>query len=597
MPSRRLLCASAARYAQLDARRQPFVVGWVERFNKATGQALEPGPFYDTVVGLSTKTTFEAITHALMTIALTDRSGSSLGDALTLVERVEAVRGEVAGARSDRQFRMYVRLTPAALETLARSREFNRSVDNTVYHRGYPTSYRGQGGAPSVQISVALDGRRGDIDVDYRAASFPVSLFNGHLTASNSDVRAGANFERHVNRWTGLENWWRSFFGVRQEQSPDVGVSTSTVLTIPRTPRAGRQRVEVMADDFLRAWLVEGDVIAAMGYVSERSYACLAEDDDDPAAFDRGMAPFKLMMNLKAAHETLGSRTSLEGLVVGTRLAAPALRVVRQPHHAQFVVYQVPDDVAARFDCESRLTLGDPSTASRVYGNYAGSTFYIDGGRDFPVALLWAKEDGYWKIVSWRVGGEEPAAADPEPVPVATVERTAASLDFVAAAHRFLEQWLIRKDPDAAFAFVSSKAYACYNLERGDQEPAATPEEAGRRLRASLETAGKTVDASRGLGSILAAAEPTYPAVRVMAHPYARAFSLTEVPDALADAAECAARAVGVSIPDAVPLVYGHGFGMTVRFKTKSGDAPVLRLLWRNEAGGWRITSYALELP
>ena len=33
-----------------------------------------------------------------------------------------------------------------------------------------------------------------------------------------------------------------------------------------------------MVPDFLQAWLVEGNVVAAMGYVSERSYACLAQD-------------------------------------------------------------------------------------------------------------------------------------------------------------------------------------------------------------------------------------------------------------------------------------------------------------------------------
>ncbi len=348
-------------YAQLDPRCQRLVDGWVARFNKATGQAVQPAPFYDQVVGLSTRTTFEAIAHALITIPLTDASKSSLGDALALIERVDTVRGEVAGARGDRQFRMYVRLTPGALDTLARSREFKRSVDNTIYHKGYPTSYRGRGGAPSVQISVAPDGRRGDIDVDYRAATFPVSLFNGHLTASNSDVRAGDNFERHLNRWTGLQNWWRGFLGVRATKETDAVPASTTVLAMPHVPRAGKQRIEVMADDFLRAWLVEGDVLAAMGYVSERSYACLAQDDENPAALDRGMAPFTLMMKLKAAHETLGTRTSLEGLVVSTRLAAPALRVVKQPYHGQFVVYQVPDDIAARFDCESSLTLGDPS--------------------------------------------------------------------------------------------------------------------------------------------------------------------------------------------------------------------------------------------
>ena len=353
-----------------------------------------------------------------------------------------------------------------------------------------------------------------------------------------------------------------------------------------------------MVNDFLNAWLVEGDIIAAMGYVSERSYACLAQDSDNPADFDRGVAPFQLMINMKSAFESLGPHRSLDGLVVGTRFAAPGVRVVRQPHHATFVIYSVPDDVAAKFDCESRLTLEDPSTITREYGNYAGATFYIAGRRDYPVVLLWAREDGYWKIVSWKVGSEDDKAPAPDPVAEPKVARINADPTFVQAARGFLENWLVKKNYDAAFAYLSPKTYECYNLERREGEaPSQSPEDASRKLRAGLESAGKTVGTSRKLETILVAAEPVHPATRVMDHPFARVFSLSSIPNALADAAECSARVAGSAIPDPMPLEYGKGFGLTMRFKTRSGDAPILRLLWRNENGAWRITSYGVELP
>jgi hypothetical protein len=41
-----------------------LVNDWVERFIKTTGQALETGPFYDEIVALSSKTTFDAVTQA-----------------------------------------------------------------------------------------------------------------------------------------------------------------------------------------------------------------------------------------------------------------------------------------------------------------------------------------------------------------------------------------------------------------------------------------------------------------------------------------------------------------------------------------------------
>ncbi len=48
-----------------------------------------------------------------------------------------------------------------------------------------------------MQFSLAEDGQHADIDVDYRSSRSPQSLFNGHLTASNSDVRAGENPTLH----------------------------------------------------------------------------------------------------------------------------------------------------------------------------------------------------------------------------------------------------------------------------------------------------------------------------------------------------------------------------------------------------------------
>ena len=44
----------------------------------------------------------------------------------------------------------------------------------------------------------------------------------------------------------------------------------------------------------------------------------------------------------------------------------------------------------------------DPK-GQRVYGNYFGATFFVDGRRDYPVALLWAQEDGYGRSSRGRL--------------------------------------------------------------------------------------------------------------------------------------------------------------------------------------------------
>ena len=583
-------------YSELDERRQRLVDDWVLRFVNVTGQSMNARSFYDDVLGLSTKTTFDAVTHALLTTPLTDASGQKVGDGLALIERVETVKGEVSGASGDHQFRLYVRLTPNARETLERSREFKRTVDNTVYHKGYPLNYRSQRGAPSIQISVALDGREADVDVDYRSPTFPVALFNGHLSAANSDVRAGSNADRHAAQWSGFQNWWRGFFGVRYQPPPDA--DKNLALTLPTIPRAGKKNIKEMVPDFLQAWLIEGDVVAAMGYVSDRSYACLAQDAPDPSAFDRGLAPFQIMVNLKAAREALGKHDSLEGLTTGVPLAIRGLRAESHPRQAQFALYDIPDEIAARFDCASRLTPGAPTKGSRDYGQHFGVSFRVAGpATNASIALLWARESGYWKIVSWRTDPKPDVTPAPPAPPAPEVLRIKADVPLVNAAKNFVDTWLIRKDYDAAFRYLSTKSYACYDLVRGPDAPASTSlDDAGRKIEASLERVGQWVG-RRNLEAIVEAAAPLHPSIRVMDQPFSRLFSLTGFPSALGDAVECDARARGAVPPDPLPLEYGKAFGLTFRFRTQDGDAPVLRLLWRKEDDTWRVTSFDVELP
>jgi hypothetical protein len=169
-------------------------------------------------------------------------------------------------------------------------------------------------------------------------------------------------------------------------------------------------------------------------------------------------------------------------------LTIRGLRAVSQPHQSQFVLYEVPDEIAARFDCASRLTPGAPTTASRSYGQHYAASFRVAGpAKDTSVALLWAKEDGYWKIVSWQVApkpDETPAGpAPPEP----KVVRIKADLALVDAAKNFLDTWLIRKDYDTAFRYLSTSSSPATTssgvLTRRRQHPSTIPD--GRSARVS----------------------------------------------------------------------------------------------------------------
>jgi hypothetical protein len=164
----------AARNEELSPAQKKLIDEWYAEYNELTHDNSQPTEYNQ--FSQSTRTTFEAATHALMTTRLTDKSGKSMGNALDLVQSVEAINGKVPHARGDLQFRMYVVLRPDALQKLKTSNEFFRDRDNTIYHHGYPLNCRQDGGAPSIQISVANDARHADIDVDYRSAKFPQGL-------------------------------------------------------------------------------------------------------------------------------------------------------------------------------------------------------------------------------------------------------------------------------------------------------------------------------------------------------------------------------------------------------------------------------------
>ena len=179
-------------------------------------------------------------------------------------------------------------MKPGALELLSRSKEFSRSADNTVYHKGYPICFRSTGGPPSIQFSLSRDASRADIDVDYRSSKFPVALFNGHLTASNSDIRASGNDAKHNQQWSGMQNWWGNLLGLPWAETFRLGTESDRV--IPAAPRRKGGNPSDAVHDFLSGWLVEQKPEEAIAYFAEQSYACV--DVQDKVTTDRGVVSF-----------------------------------------------------------------------------------------------------------------------------------------------------------------------------------------------------------------------------------------------------------------------------------------------------------------
>src|SRR5262245_59193446 len=198
-------------YGRLYEKARKLFDQWNAEQNKLNNEKLTPAERYNKLT-LSQRTTYEAVTHALWFTKLTDKDGNPMGAAIDLVASLENIAGEVPGKRGDVQYRLYVKLVPDTEEKLLACQEFKKDKDNTVYHKEYPLNFRQKGKYPTLQFSMTRPAERADIDVDYKSSKAPQALFNGHLTAGNSDVRSGSNYNGHVSHWKGLVNWWKGLF-------------------------------------------------------------------------------------------------------------------------------------------------------------------------------------------------------------------------------------------------------------------------------------------------------------------------------------------------------------------------------------------------
>ena len=101
-----------AKYSDLAPEQKALVDDWFRRFGDVVRKPISGEEGYNNLP-VSTKTTFGAVTHALIHTTLTDKDGGALGpSAIVLIDRVDTVAGKIEGAGSDQQFRLYVVLRP-----------------------------------------------------------------------------------------------------------------------------------------------------------------------------------------------------------------------------------------------------------------------------------------------------------------------------------------------------------------------------------------------------------------------------------------------------------------------------------------------------
>lgn len=597
-------------YAQLKPQQKKLIDDWYAEYDRLMG-TNDPPTDYDTL-SLSTRTTFEAVTHALMTTNLTDKSGKPLGNALALVQSIETINGKVPKARGDLQFRVYVILKPTALQILKDSTEFFRDRDNTVYHHGYPLNWRQDGGAPSIQVSMAPDGRHADIDVDYRSSRFPSALFNGHLTAANSDVRAGSNTQRHLGRWDGLTDWWRNLFNLNLAEPPDATEVAIRTGDIPPVPRKASGRLDEAVNDFLTSWLVEGKPELSAAYLSTRSYSCLEEYGPQAGnEISAAAAPYLAARDLGVISKALGKPAKLQDVLAASSLDDKRLKPMKQQYANLFTLYAVPNGIAPEFECDETRAMKDFENArltgvKQKYSSYYASVMRLhqpDAAGQI-ITVLWTKEGNYWKAVSWAT---EPEGSKPRAIPdtrKATAETPEEEMKgdaaLIEASQQFLRSWLIKRDYVAATRYFSPKSYSCINAVLSSDQPKPNgPAQYLNYMQAAMQTVATDVERVQQLPDVIEPAEADHPGLKLVKHSHEEAYTLVAVPEALVPVLTCGqeSKAHPFELPETTDLKYGDYYDQLFEVRTPGENAASLSFLWGKESGKWKIISYQMLTP
>ncbi len=391
-------------YSRLTSKQKALIDKWAAK-ESMSGQARF------TAMTLSQHSTFEAISNALERTKLTDNRGKVIGTAMDMIESVELVAGQEEGKGSDEQFRLYVRLIPGAAAKLASSREFSRGKDNTIFHHGYPVNYRQKGNPPTLQFSMTTEMDRADIDVDYRSSSFPKALFNGHLTAGNSDVRIGGNYPTHTSRWLGLTDWWESDVGSMLTKLVGGNSKALEPTFVPVSANGSfpdSAGVEISADEFLDLWLVKRSPDSAAKFLSTRLAACLDTSSNGAEQVFRQRRRVLFLTMMKEANKQLGKIDRIEQGVSALKPLYSSIVPLDHKAKAAYTLAHVPESYYRHFVCdgstENWAGLG-VAERDRNYGQYYATMFKFEtkNGLGGGLKIFWANEGGVWKIITFDV--------------------------------------------------------------------------------------------------------------------------------------------------------------------------------------------------
>ena len=150
--------------------------------------------------------------------------------------------------------------------------------------------------------------------------------------------------------------------------------------------------------EFLTDWLVRRQYDQALEFLSPNAFACLnLTGDARGQAVDAAAARRELRKLMEFSNTRLGPRPDLTSAIEAFVPRNPDQPVIDHPFKREFVLGPLPESTARQYLCNA-ATAPPLGAAAEYHG--AIFTFRIDGGG--TLGLLWNREGGRWKIVSYQ---------------------------------------------------------------------------------------------------------------------------------------------------------------------------------------------------
>jgi hypothetical protein len=180
---------------------------------------------------------------------------------------------------------------------------------------------------------------------------------------------------------------------------------------LPPDRPAGASIVEVQdaIQEFLTDWLVRREYDEALQLVSDKALACALTDTGPAGEVQQSRQHLRDL--LKQSSERLGTFGNLTDATDAVIPWRKAFLVQKHAFQGEFTLVQAPDAFARAFQCQDRSdaaftkAMDDPNP---TYGNYYGAVFRLKGAasQGGVIGLLWTKENGAWRLVSWKLFGQ-----------------------------------------------------------------------------------------------------------------------------------------------------------------------------------------------